>query len=610
MKSKYKWNIHTSIGSEITNQYPEINPTILQLLWNREITTEDEIDNFINSDYQDLLNPFLILDMKKSISRVIEALKNKEKIIIFGDYDADGVTGSTILYQGLKSSFLALHQQGKLKLGDDINQDFTKYIDVYIPDRHKEGYGLKDNGVNYILESDAKLVLTVDCGVRSKEEIRAIQNAGIDVIVIDHHSVPEEMPPAFGIIVPKRKGDPYPFKDLCGAGLAFKVITALLTEIRTQIGYDFIPLGYEKWLLDLTAIGTIADMVPLVGENRIIVRYGLYVLAKTRNIGLKTLIDTVGIVPEVDEINGVEGNSISVYSVGFQIAPRINAAGRIAHANQAFQLFTTEDKTEAINLAQELQKLNDNRKALTDTVLKEVEAKLLQYENIQNQTLIFEGDKNWSIGVLGIVASRLTEKYYRPTILYQEQLHNNVASARSIPEFDISEAMQEIGDLIITGGGHSQAAGLTFDNHKTEELKEFFRSKIREKVDINTLQPYKNIDIELNAQDVDWDLYDAFYKLAPFGMHNPIPIFLVRKLRIIDIKILGADKNHIKLKLSSEAQLGTPLIINAIGFNFGHIIDQLHRNDIVDLVFKLEVNEWGGNRELQLNIVDIASSQD
>ena len=582
----------------------------MQLLWNREITTEDEIDNFINSDYQDLLNPFLILDMKKSISRVIEALKNKEKIIIFGDYDADGVTGSTILYQGLKSSFLALHQQGKLKLGDDINQDFTKYINVYIPDRHKEGYGLKDNGVNYILESDAKLVLTVDCGVRSKEEIRAIQNAGIDVIVIDHHSVPEEMPPAFGIIVPKRKGDPYPFKDLCGAGLAFKVITALLTEIRTQIGYDFIPLGYEKWLLDLTAIGTIADMVPLVGENRIIVRYGLYVLAKTRNIGLKTLIDTVGIMPEVDEINGVEGNSISVYSVGFQIAPRINAAGRIAHANQAFQLFTTEDKTEAINLAQELQKLNDNRKALTDTVLKEVEAKLLQYENIQNQTLIFEGDKNWSIGVLGIVASRLTEKYYRPTILYQEQLHNNVASARSIPEFDISEAMQEIGDLIITGGGHSQAAGLTFDNHKTEELKEFFRSKIREKVDINTLQPYKNIDIELNAQDVDWDLYDAFYKLAPFGMHNPIPIFLVRKLRIIDIKILGADKNHIKLKLSSEAQLGTPLIINAIGFNLGHIIDQLHRNDIIDLVFKLEVNEWGGNRELQLNIVDIASSQD
>ena len=452
--------------------------------------------------------------------------------------------------------------------------------------------------------------MTVDCGVRSKEEIRVIQNAGIDVIVIDHHSVPEEMPPAFGIIVPKRKGDPYPFKDLCGAGLAFKVITALLTEIRTQVGYDYIPLGYEKWLLDLTAIGTIADMVPLVGENRIIVRYGLYVLAKTRNIGLKTLIETIGIIPEVDEINGVEGNSISVYSVGFQIAPRINAAGRIAHANQAFQLFTTDDRKEALGLAQELQKLNDNRKSLTDTVLKEVEAKLLQYDNIQNQTIIFEGDKNWSIGVLGIVASRLTEKYYRPTILYQEQLHNNVASARSIPEFDIAEAMKEIGDLIITGGGHSQAAGLTFDNHKTEELKEFFRSKIREKVDINTLQPYKNIDIELNAQDVDWDLYDAFYKLAPFGMNNPIPIFLVRKLRILDIQVLGADKNHIKLKLSSEAQLGTPLLITAIGFNFGYAIDQLHRNDIIDLIFKLEVNEWGGNRELQLNIVDIASSQD
>lgn len=610
MKSKYQWHINKPITLDILTQYPEIDSTILQLLLNREITTESEIDNFINSDYQDLINPFFILDMKKSINRIIEALKNKEKIIIFGDYDADGVTGSTILYQGLKTTFLALNKQGKLRLSGNIDEEYKKYINVYIPDRHKEGYGLKDSGVSYILESKANLVLTVDCGVRSKEEIQIIQDAGIDVIVIDHHSVPEEMPPAFGIIVPKRNGDPYPFKDLCGAGLAFKVITALLNEVRTQVGYSFIPLGYEKWLLDLVAIGTIADMVPLVGENRIIVRYGLYVLAKTRNIGLKTLIETIGIVPEVDEIDGVEGNSISVYSVGFQIAPRINAAGRIAHANQAFQLFTTDDKKEAIDLAQELQKLNDNRKSLTDTILKEVEAKLLQYENMQDQTLIFEGDKNWSIGVLGIVASRLTEKYYRPTILYQEQLHNNVASARSIPEFDISEAMQEIGDLIITGGGHSQAAGLTFNNHKTEELKEFFRNKIREKVNINNLQPYKNIDIELNAQDIDWDLYDAFYKLAPFGMHNPIPIFLVRKLRIIEIKTLGADKNHIKLKLSSEEQIGKPLIINAIGFNFGHIIDQLHRNDIVDLVFRLEVNEWGGNRELQLNIVDIASSQD
>ena len=495
-----------------------------------------------------------------------------------------------------------------MNLGNNSNKDIEKYIQVYIPDRHKEGYGLKDSGVNYILESEAKLVLTVDCGVRSKEEIRAIQSAGIDVIVIDHHSVPEEMPPAFGIIVPKRKGDPYPFKDLCGAGLAFKVMTALLTEARTQLGYDFIPLGYEKWLLDLAAIGTIADMVPLVGENRIIVRYGLYVLAKTRNIGLKALIDRIGITPEVDEINGVEGNSISVYSVGFQIAPRINAAGRVAHANQAFQLFTTDIQHEAINLAEELQKLNDNRKSLTENILQEVEARISQYENIQNQALIFEGDKNWSIGVLGIVASRLTEKYYKPVILYQEQSHHCVASARSIPEFDISKTIEKMQAMLISGGGHSQAAGITFDNHKKEEIETFFRNQIREQVDINNIQPYKNIDMEVNAQEVNWDLYDVFYKLAPFGMNNSIPVFLVRKLRIVDIKVIGADKKHIKLKLSSEAQIGMPLLIDAIGFNFGNIVDELHRNDIVDLVFRLEVNEWNGNRELQLNIVDIASS--
>ncbi len=609
MKARYQWYINSPIRQDVISQYPEINQTTLQLLWNREIKSDLDIDNFINSDYKDLLNPFLILDMQKSIDRIINALKNKEKIIIFGDYDADGVTGSTILYQALKTTFIALHQQGGFKLGDNSNKDIDEYIKVYIPDRHKEGYGLKDSGVNYILESGAQLVLTVDCGVRSKEEVRVIQSTGIDVIVIDHHSVPEEMPPAFGIIVPKRKGDPYPFKDLCGAGLAFKVITALLSEARTQLGYDFIPLGYEKWLLDLAAIGTIADMVPLVGENRIIVRYGLYVLAKTRNIGLKTLIDRIGITPEVDEINGVEGNSISVYSVGFQIAPRINAAGRIAHANQAFQLFTTDIKDEAINLAEELQKLNDNRKSLTENILQEVEARISKYENIQNQALIFEGDRNWSIGVLGIVASRLTEKYYKPVILYQEQSHHCVASARSIPEFDISKTVQKMESMIISGGGHSQAAGITFDNHKKEEIETFFRNQIRSEVDINNIQPYKNIDMEISAQDVNWELYDIFYKLAPFGMNNSIPLFLVRKLRILDIKVIGADKRHIKLKLSSEAQIGTPLLVDAIGFNFGNIIDELHRNDIVDLVFRLEVNEWNGNRELQLNIVDIASSE-
>lgn len=610
MLSKYEWRVKEPITKDIISQYPEINSIIVQLLWNREIKNLQDIDNFINSDYQDLLNPFLILDMKKSVDRVIQALKNKQKIVIYGDYDADGVTGSTILYQGIKTVFLALNQKGQLQSGSVDVDDFDKYVQVYIPDRHKEGYGLKDEGVTYILESEAKLLITVDCGVRSFAEIQAIQNAGIDVIVIDHHSVPDTMPPAFGIIVPKRKGDPYPFKDLCGAGLSFKFITALLTEARTQVGYDSIPIGYEKWFLDLAAIGTVADMVPLLGENRILVRYGLYVLGKTRNIGLQALLNVIGIVPEVDEINGVESSNISVYSVGFQIAPHINSAGRISHANQAFKLFTTSVSTEADALAKELRLLNEERKALTETVFNEVDSRLTKYENVDQLSVIFEGDKNWSIGVLGIVASRLVEKYYRPIVLYQEQLHHNVASIRSIPEFDISQAVDGMKNLIISGGGHSQAAGISFSTHKSDEVKEFLRNQIREKVDINNLHPYKNIDIELNAQDVDWDLYDSFYKLAPFGMGNATPVFLVKKLRIVDIQTLGANKNHIKLRLSSESQMGTPLTINAIGFGFGHLLDKIHRNDIIDLVFRLEVNEWGGNRELQLNIIDIESTQD
>jgi single-stranded-DNA-specific exonuclease len=609
MQSKYKWHIQSAITKDIINKYPELNPIILQLLWNRDIQETKDLDNFINADYQDLLNPFLILDMQKSIDRIIQALQNKEKIIIFGDYDADGVTGSTILYQGLKTVYFALHQNGGFQLGDKDITEFNTYVEVYIPDRHKEGYGLKDDGVAYILSQKPHIVITVDCGVRSAKEIEIIQKSNIDVIVIDHHSVPEEMPPAFGIIVPKRKGDPYPFKELCGAGLAFKTITALLSEIRTKVGYDSIPIGYEKWLLDLAAIGTIADMVPLVGENRILVRYGLYVLAKTRNIGLRALIEETGIIPEVDEIDGAESANISVYSVGFQIAPRINAAGRIAHANQAFQLFTTQDITEAQHLAEELQKLNDHRKSLTDTVFKEVEAKLAQYDDMSQLAVIFEGDKNWSIGVLGIVASKLVEKYYRPVILYQEQAHHNVASGRSIPEFNIADAVQNMQDIIISGGGHSQAAGLSFDTHQTDAVKESLQSQIRKQVDINSLSPYKKIDIELSAEAVDWDLYDTFYKLAPFGMQNPTPLFLVRKLRITDIKPLGKEQNHIKLQLISEAQTGRPLTISAIGFNFAYVLDKLHRNDIIDLVFRLEINEWGGNRELQLHIIDLASSE-
>lgn len=609
MKSKYQWNIKDTISETIVGQYPELDPVILQLLWNRGIHDSESIDNFINADYTDLLDPFLILDMQKSIDRIISAVEKKESILIFGDYDADGVTGSTILYQGIKTAYLALHQRGGGQIMDTHTNEFEKYVQVYIPDRHKEGYGLKDEAVTYILGSKPQLVLTVDCGVRSFAEIDAIQKAGIDVIVIDHHSVPDTMPPAYAIIVPKRKEDSYHFKDLCGAGLAFKVITALLSELRVKVGYNSIPLGYEKWLLDLAAIGTIADMVPLIGENRIIVRYGLYVLAKSKNIGLKALMNITGIVPEVDEIDGVESKNISVYSVGFQIAPRINAAGRIAHANQAFKLFTTTDTHEAEQLALDLQKLNDERKALTENVLKEVEVKLSQYEDMAQLALIMEGDKNWPIGVLGIVASRLVEKYYRPVVLYQEQLHHNVASARSIPEFNIADAVAEMQDLIISGGGHSQAAGLSFNIHKTDAVAESLRSQIREQIDIAKLTPYKSIDIELSAQAVDWDLYDTFYKLAPFGMNNPTPIFLLRKMRIVDIKPLGKDNKHIKLQLVSEDQVGTPLNISAIGFNFSFVLDQIHRNDIIDIVFRLEINEWGGNRELQLHLIDIASNE-
>jgi single-stranded-DNA-specific exonuclease len=605
-----EWKLKPQPEPSEISVHPELPAMVTQLLAERDIHTNEQIDNFLNPDYSDLHDPFLIKDMRKVVDRIMQAIMGNEKILIYGDYDADGVTGTTILYTTISKLMSIFSQKSDIPLvkAVDLDNDKPSNLLYYIPDRSKEGYGLNDDSVHYILNQEVNLVITIDCGVSNHSQIEFMQKSGIDVLVVDHHSIPNVLPEAFGLIVPKRKEDPYPFKELCGAGLSFKVASALLIDIKFSGLSHRIPSGFEKWLLDFAAIGTIADMVPLFGENRIIVRYGLYVMAKTKNIGLKMLMKEIGIKAEVKEFPDSEhlDSNITVYSVGFQIAPRINAAGRIDHANTAMELFLSSAPEAAQKYAAELNRLNEERKVLTAQVFEEVDQRLQSKGAIIEKTkIIFEGDEHWPAGILGIVAARVAQKYYRPTFIYEIQKRSSVASARSIPGFNLYEAVEYIRPHLRAGGGHAGAAGMSFSNEEAGPI----RSKLNEFGDKmltpEMLHPVLLIDVELQPDEVNWYMYDMIQKLSPFGMGNSEPVFMMKHLLIRRIDLVGKDQSHLKLELQSEGQVGVPLNFQAIGFSMGSKVHEIYENDLVDIVFQMDVNEWGSKRELHIVLKDI-----
>jgi single-stranded-DNA-specific exonuclease len=605
-----EWKVKPRPSESEIQSHPDLPSIVTYLLADRSITTSQEIDDFLSPEYADLHDPFLIQDMRKVVDRIMQAVMQNEKILIYGDYDADGVTGTTILYQTIAELLNALFQKSDAVMvsTNSSNQFKPRNLFYYIPDRSKEGYGLNDDAVHYILQQEIGLVITVDCGVSNHEQVRFMQNNGIDVIIVDHHSVPDILPEAFGLIVPKRKGDSYPFKDLCGAGLAFKVASALLIDVQFSNFSHRIPNGFEKWLLDFAAIGTIGDMVPLVGENRILVHYGLYVMAKTKNLGLQMLMKEIGLNPEVIENPDSEhlNSNITVYSVGFQIAPRINAAGRIDHANTAMELFLASNETNAKAYASQLNQLNEERKILTTQVFEEVEKRLESKGAVFEKTkIIFEGDEHWPAGILGIVAARVMQKYYRPTFIYEKQKRYSVASGRSVPGFDLYEVVEKVRPYLRAGGGHSGAAGMSFANEHIDTIRIKLNEFADQTLTPEMLQPVLWIDAELQPDEVNWQMYDMLQKLAPFGMGNPEPIFLMQHLLVRRLDVVGKEKSHLKLELQSEGRVGVPLNFQAIGFSMGNKVHEMYENDLVDIVFQIDVNEWGATRELQLNLKDI-----
>lgn len=572
-----KWQILPRISLEKQRLFPEINPIILQLLENRGLVNQSEIIEFFNFDYQKgVADPFLFSGMEKAVKKIFSAIREGKKITVYGDYDADGVCASAVLVKTLS--------------------ELGAKADIYIPHRDKEGYGLNSQALKFLAKSKTDLIVTVDCGVSNYKEIVLANKLGLEVIITDHHHAPEKLPPAFVIINPKVPGESYPFKDLAGVGVAFKLAQGLISYHKKTIADQGLKLnweGFEKWLLDLVAVGTVADCVSLLGENRILVKYGLTVLNKTKSLGLKELI----------KIARISNKILIAEQISFQIAPRLNAAGRINHANNAFKLLSTTSRDTAQNLASDLEKDNSKRQRITEKILKEAK---VQLDLAARQKLLFILGKNWPASIIGLVAGKFSDEFNLPVIIASKVDDKVIGSGRSIPQFNIIEALEKLKKYFSHYGGHAQACG--FSLKKKKEI-EFFKKDI---IDLaNTflagldLTPTIAIDAEINLSQIDWPLYQEINKFSPFGMGNPEPVFLTHNLSVLSHRQVGQNGKHLKLSISNldEEKINN---FDGIGFNLASFwLDKIKTGDKIDLVYRIEANQWNGDQQLQLKVVDL-----
>jgi len=559
------WKTKDKAPQDFLEQFPEYDSLILQLLYNRGIDNQDKIDEFFNPDYsQDLHDPFLFKDMDRAVDRILQAIKNRERLGIFGDYDADGVTSSVLLTELFKK--IGLNGQ------------------VYIPDRAKEGYGLNKKAIDWLAKKDVKLIVTCDCGVSNKEEIDyAKDKHGIECVVFDHHHVPGKFDESYIVVDAKREDDKYPFKELAAVGVVFKLAQAL-----GQRKKDLIKNGWEKKLLDLVTIGTIADCCPIVGENRTLVKYGMDVLSNVDRLGLQKMF----------EKGKIEKENIDAYKIGFMIAPRINAAGRMDRASAAYMLLLTDDEKKAEWLAKKIDKTNYSRQVLTSKLVKEAKAKIGE---VTDQKILMATGWKWPLGVVGIVAGRISEEYSRPCLIGGKGLTETTGSARSIPTFDIIEAITSCEDLLSEFGGHKQAAGFSVKNENLEKFFEKMRKIAKEKLKEEDLQPVIDVDAEISFDNVNWELQEKLLTFEPHGIGNKKPVFLARDVQVVNAYGVGRENKHLKMKIKSGS--GNK-IFDVIGFNHGHRIRELEGDGKMDIVFELDINEWNGERMLQLRLVD------
>ena len=559
-----KWEINKADEEqvkEIENKY-QINSLLAQILVNRGITNEKEIIQFLKPTRNDFYDPYLMPDMEKAVQRILKAIETGEKVLIYGDYDVDGITSVTVL-----KSFL---EERGLK------------VDEYIPNRLDEGYGLNKKAVEKIAAEKYTLMITVDCGISAIEEVEYANSLGIEVIITDHHEPGETLPEAVAVVDSKRKDNGYPFRNLAGVGVVFKLIQAIGQKLQLD------EKEYLKYL-DIVCIGTISDIVPLVDENRVIVKLGLMLVEQTKNIGLKTILLASG-------YQKVDSTTIS-----FGIAPRINACGRMGHQEDALKLFLSKDQEEVTKLAEKLNEYNRLRQDKEKQIFLEALDKIKKDE-IENKSVMIIDGENWHHGVIGIVASKITEMYFKPSILLCFEGDEGKGSGRSIPGFDLHEALTKCESNLERFGGHSMAIGLSVKRDNIENLRKQLEEIAKEK-QIDKIVSILKIDAIVDLNNINKEIVESLKQLEPFGEENKVPLFVFRNLKIDSIRALSEGK-HIKLTLRQDNKN----LINAVGFNLGELSNEYRIGDKVDVVGSLEINKFNGEENIQILLKDMMKS--
>lgn len=557
-----RWNIAPRVPSEQAVLYPDLPPWVVQVLYNRGIRTPEQVRAFLADDFE-APNPFEMKGMERAVRRLWRAIEDNEQMAVFGDFDVDGVTATALLVEVLQAA------GGRVM--------------PYIPHRVDEGYGLNLDALRDLWRQGVRLVITVDCGIRSVVEVTEASK-GLEIILTDHHSVGEVLPPAMAVINPKQQDCPYPFKELAGVGVAYKLAQAFL-RMREAIGKP-VPLPEER-LLDLVALGTVADLAPLTGENRALVRRGLKALNEAPRSGIEALMATAN----------VRRGEVDATAIGFRLGPRLNAAGRLRSATLAYDLLTCQDPLQTRELARQLDELNRTRQTQTEQAVARAEA--LVQEGDPDAYLYFAASPEFELGIVGLAAGRLTEAHYRPTVVVEQGAEESRGSCRSIAEFHITRALDACSDLLIRHGGHAAAAGFTAATACLEDLRIRLQELAQEQLAGQDLRPVVDIDVECDLADLAEVTMDHLGLFEPCGMANPPPVFLSRAARVRSMRRMGAEGQHLKLDLLDAKNASW----EAVAFGFGDRSDALAGR--VELVYTVGVNDWNHQKRTQLMVEDV-----
>jgi len=556
-----RWNLLPPAPAEYLARTASFPPLIAQLFYNRGLTETSQLESFITADERLSDNPFSLPGMPQALSRVYRALLSGESIAVYGDFDTDGITATALLVQGLSS------------LGAKVTP--------YIPHRLNEGHGLRIGALEKLHQQGISLVITVDCGITGIAEVKKASKMGLDIVITDHHTPLDVIPPATAVVNPKLPNSEYSFSELAGVGVAFKFLEALLQSLGKEAEPDK--------LLDLVALGTVADMMPLLGENRYLVKQGLKLLNTSPRLGIREMMTQTGLTM----------GSLDTESISWVIAPRLNTTGRLEHALPSYQLLITDSDDEAHKLSLWLEKKNSERQSLTTEVVAKARQRILD-EGIS--PILIVGDEDYPAGLIGLAAGRLSEEFYRPAVVIKIGKQVSTASCRSIPEFNIIRALNQLRHLFNRFGGHPKAAGFTLPTRNLTSLKKALLEMATAELAGVDLRPHLDIDAEIRLANLGGDIFPTIQKLAPFGYGNPNPSFLSRQVEVTDCRTMGANGEHLRLRLRQDG-----FTWDGVAFRAGEYLKEV--SSPLDIVYNLEVDDWGGQQRLRLNLLDFAPTK-